>query len=373
MMPPRRKIPEFRVIITNTLPVARINVPVTMRLEDIKKIAPDFTFKAFLASPLEGGRDLPSQAEDTNGDGEPDTLIFLIDLEPEARREVAVRYEPKAPMRLTLGYDRRTFAGVFPELGGVAWESEKIVYRLKADFRATIQFAAKSEERLMLGEHIKGLQAGTDDPTGTPLEWSDCGGFGVWDGRRIYKPFNPTSSPRDFLRVLTRVISDGPVRSSVQVIYDNWLIGDKRIRLSSTLSITAGWGYSLNALRIDGGDGLKVAAMIPKRGTVVQDKDAGLLMAWDGENQTGFAVIFPTEAFVSFLDSPPIAPDVSGESYVVVLAPDVRGKVSYYLIGRRGIGSFEEFESAVKLISKSIAYPPEIKITPKPKVRRKRR
>ncbi|HID56011.1 TPA: DUF4861 domain-containing protein [Candidatus Poribacteria bacterium] len=369
MVPPRRKIPEFRVVITNPLPVARLNLPIAIRVEDIKKVAPDFTFKAFLVSPLEGGRDLASQAEDTNGDGEPDTLVFLIDLEPEARREVAVRYEPKAPMRLTLGYEKKTFAGIFPELEGLAWESEKTVYLMRADFRTTILFAPKSKEGLVLRDYLGALLS--NEETQVKLNWIRCGGFGIWDGKRVYKPFNPASSPEDSVRALTRVISDGPVRSSVQIVYDNWLIGGKGIRMSSTLSISAGRYYTLNTLKIAGGDGLKIAALIPKAGTVVRDKADGLLMAWDEEGRVGSAIIFPTEAFIQFLDLPPIVPKGETENVAVVLAPNVNGELSYYLIGREGLNSFEEFESAVKLIAKSIGYPPEVKITPKPQ-RRKR-
>ena len=370
MMPPRRKIPEFRVVITNPLPVARINLPIAMRVEDIKKVAPDFTFKAFLVSPLEGGRDLPSQAEDTNGDGKLDTLVFLIDLEPEARREVAVRYEPKAPMRLTLGYEKRTFAGIFPELEGMAWESEKTVYLMRADFRSTILFAPKSKEGLVLKDYLGAFLSNGE--TKVKLNWIRCGGFGIWDGQRIREPFNPANSPEDSVRTLTRVISDGAVRSSVQIVYDNWLVGEKRIRVSSTLSISASRYYTLNALKIEGGNGLKIAALIPKGGTVVRDKADGLLMAWDEESRTGSAVIFPTEAFVKFLDSPPIIPRDESENIAVVLAPNVNGELSYYLIGREGLNSFEEFESTVKLIAKSIASPPEVKITPKPQRRRRR-
>ena len=371
MMPSRRKIPEFRVVITNPLPVARINLPIAMKVEDIRKVAPDFTFKAFLVSPLEGGRDLPSQAEDTDGDGKLDTLVFLIDLEPEARREVAVRSEPKAPMRLTLGYEKRTFGGVFPELEGMAWESEKTVYLMRIDFRSTILFAPKSREGLVLKDYLGALLSNGEAKV--KLNWIKCGGFGIWNGQKVHEPFNPASSPEDSVRTFTRVISDGAVRSSVQIVYDNWLVGGKRIRVSSTLSISAGRYYTLNALKIDGGNGLKIAALIPKMGTVVRDKADGLLMAWDEESRTGAAVIFPAEAFVEFLDSPSIIPRDGSENVAVVLAPDVNGDLSYYLIGREGLNSFDEFESTVKLMAKSIASPPEVKIIPKPRRKRRRR
>ena len=76
---------------------------------------------------------------------------------------------------------------------------------------------------------------------------------------------------------------------------------------------------------------------------------------------------------MEFLDSPPIIPRDESENVAVVLAPDVNGDLSYYLIGREGLNSFDEFESTVKLMAKSIASPPEVKITPKPRRKRRRR
>ena len=80
-----RDIPQIQLTIQNTLPVKRTNVPVVLSLAELKEVASDFSFDAYLVvsghPPAE--IEIPSQADDTNYDGQKDELVFLVDLEPQ--------------------------------------------------------------------------------------------------------------------------------------------------------------------------------------------------------------------------------------------------------------------------------------------------
>lgn len=127
-----QKIPQVKITIRNTLPVQRENVPIVITLDELRKVADDFSFDAYLVVSGQPPVEIHSQADDTNYDGQKDELVFLVDLEPQETKTVTVRYSPNNPMSVTIGFTRRTRAGIFPELNGLAaLESELGAYVLK--------------------------------------------------------------------------------------------------------------------------------------------------------------------------------------------------------------------------------------------------
>ena len=127
-----QKIPQVTVTIRNTLPGERKSVPIVITLEELRNIAPDFSFDAYLVVSGQPPVEIHSQADDTNYDGQKDELVFLVDLKPHETKIATVRYSPNNPMSLTIGFTRRTHAGIFPELNGLAaLESELGAYLLK--------------------------------------------------------------------------------------------------------------------------------------------------------------------------------------------------------------------------------------------------
>lgn len=353
MMPKRGEIPEFRVIIENPLSVARTNVSVSIRLEDIRKVAPDFTFKAFLVSPLTGGEDAPSQADDTDGDGRPDTLVFMTNIEPEARAEFVVRYEPKAPMSFRLGYEQKTAAGVFPELGGVAVESDRTAYLLNNDHQAGMRVLLKEKPELVLSRIVAGE---TDD---LEVKWLDAGGFALTDGSTTYKPDSSDSA----IRYYTRVTAQGPIASTCQMIYQNWTAAGKTVDVEFSATAFANEHHSANNIRFLGDGILDVILNLPKLGESIKDKNDGILISWDNQNSIGLALIFDPDRFVQFTDE---------SDPGVVLSPNEKGEIDYFLLARGDFRSSEEFRTAVELSARFIRSPLTVKIMPKPEKRRKK-
>ena len=127
-----QKIPQVKLTVRNTLQIQRKNVPIVISLNELQRVAPDFSFDAYLVVSGQPPTEIDSQVDDTNYDGKKDELVFLVDLEPQETKEVSIRYSPDNPMSVTIGFTKRTRAGIFPELNGfAALESEFAAYLLK--------------------------------------------------------------------------------------------------------------------------------------------------------------------------------------------------------------------------------------------------
>ena len=156
-----QKIPQIKLTVRNTLQIQRKNVPIVISLNELQRFAPDFSFDAYLVVSGQPPTEIHSQTDDTNYDGKKDELVFLVDLEPQETKEVSIRYSPDNPMSVTIGFTKRTRAGIFPELNALAaLESELATYLLKHN--GSIQPYGKSGKLLFSVEPH--FQSYLDDP-----------------------------------------------------------------------------------------------------------------------------------------------------------------------------------------------------------------
>lgn len=135
-----QKISKIRLSIQNTLPIQRKKVPIVLTGAQLRKVNPDFTFKAYSVVTGKAAREvmIPAQADDLDYDGERDQLCFLLDLEPEETKEVSILYDPNVKATLTLDINKQTRAAIFPELRVVAaMESNLIAYLLEPNGAVT--------------------------------------------------------------------------------------------------------------------------------------------------------------------------------------------------------------------------------------------
>ena len=143
-----QKISKIRLSIQNTLPIQRKKVPIVLTGTQLRKVNPDFNFKAYSVVTGNAPREVmvPAQADDLDYDGVRDQLCFLIDLEPEETKEVSILYDPNVKATLTLDINKQTRAAIFPELDAVAaMESNLIAYLLKSN-GAFIAYGKKRSE-----------------------------------------------------------------------------------------------------------------------------------------------------------------------------------------------------------------------------------
>ena len=143
-----QNISKIRLSIQNTLPIQRKKVPIVLTGAQLRKVNPDFTFKAYSVVTGKAPREvmIPAQADDLDYDGERDQLCFLLDLEPEETKEISILYDPNVKATLTLDINKQTRAAIFPELDVVAaMESNLIAYLLKPN-GAFIAYGKKRAE-----------------------------------------------------------------------------------------------------------------------------------------------------------------------------------------------------------------------------------
>lgn len=211
-----------------------------------------------------GGKEVPSQLDDLDGDGIWDELAFQIDIERNSKVEVKVKWvsTDKAPY-----YPKRTHArlGVSgnndgkyssvtkefrPEswtarqqparyqLEGPCWENDKVGFRNFFDSRNANEVLGKLTNQMILdtlgqkGSSISSigswgmnvLQAG---PT------MGLGGIAlIHNGLPV--PLRYTTS------AFYREVSVGPVRSVLELVYEGWPVGDQNLNVKERISIWAG-------------------------------------------------------------------------------------------------------------------------------------
>ena len=362
-----RDIPQIQLTIQNTLPVKRVNVPIVLSLAELRQVASDFSFDAYLVvsglPPAE--TEIPSQADDTNYNGQKDELAFLIDLEPQETKSVTIRYAPDNQVSVTLGFTRRTRAGIFPELGGLAaLESEWVAYLLQPN--GSIDAYGKKTKGLFLDQFVRQMTSPSDSdeeiltPLFTTKETNNSSGFGLWDTDA--QTLIPFENQRDYVRVL----ADGPLRSVVQRITPNWVLPSNReISFTSTFSIYAGnqWGeHRIEAKGLGGGH--RIAIHLPNRGgTPFRNQKDGWVWSWETEanREMGFGVVFPADGFDAFQGS------WAGNAILMEL--DEHDEVFYRFASTLGaeeveIATQDAFEQYVQAMATEIRTPLVIRFTP---------
>ncbi len=143
-----QKTSRIKFSIQNTLPIERKNIPIVMTLDQLRKVNPDFTLKAFSVVTGKAPREamIPAQADDIDYDGERDQLVFLLDLDVEETKDISILYDPSVKATFTLDVNKQTRAGIFPELNAVAaLESDLIAYLIKPN-GAVVAYGKKREQ-----------------------------------------------------------------------------------------------------------------------------------------------------------------------------------------------------------------------------------
>ncbi|MBC8231679.1 DUF4861 family protein [bacterium] len=382
----RGKVPQLRLTIENPLPIKRTDVPVVLKLNELKKVADNFSLNMFRVTAADN-QDIPSQADDLDNDGIRDELVFLVDLEPQQTREIIIMYTPQQDktakpgspgyqnMTITVDYPKRVQAGLFPELRGIAWESELIMYRLPFNERTSVDVFCKEAKGLSFAQLISDIPTGrqTSMPTQPIGNWSGCGGFGLWDGKAVMSVDSQTY-------LYPRVIANGPIRTVVQLIFDNWKFRSDALKVTSTFSIFGGQQWSKHHLKIEGNSApIQIATGLPQRENInlIQDEKEGVIYTWGKQSnwsqsdELGLSIIYPTKYFASYKGNT-FTKGIENQipSHAVILNPDEKGQLQYYFMAdwnrsEDGAKAEQDFANRVKFTAAEINTPPIVKILPR--------
>lgn len=233
----------FSVSIKNTAALAKADVPVVLKL---KEYATE-TSKVKSAMVTINGAEVPCQLDDIDRDGIYDELCFLTDLKKHEKKLFTVtlyddgkprEYAPRTYSELLLRNPKVKIKnkhniylkemtvdrGVDPYQSvhhhGIAFESELVAFRIYFDHRQTVDAYGKFHKQL----EIKDTQFYTDADQKAAGYGDDVLWVGSSYGVGALRGWNGTNQLmlEDVDSRTQRVIAQGPVRSIVELVDENW-------------------------------------------------------------------------------------------------------------------------------------------------------
>ncbi len=212
----------------------------------------------------------------------------------------------------------KTFCRYVPERkDDFAWENDKIAFRMygKAleltpkEMGYGIDVWVKRASRLILNERYKRGEYHVDHGDGL-----DYYHVGVSLGAGRMMPYFNDSIYYSGNYVNYKILDNGPLRSTFQLMYDEWEVAGRRVKVINTISLDA--GSQLNKVEVNYSYGNDTAALpvvvgIIKRndpGTMLLDEQKGIMGYWEPEHgQDG------TTAVGSIILSPLVKMKVTNE------------------------------------------------------------
>jgi len=351
------RVEVLKLSITNPTDETRLYENIVINIADLKRIAPDFKAGDVIvttsdASTLEEDArtlqtiELPSQADDLDGDNKYDELAFQIELNPKQTRIVTVAYGDAATMqRLRSVYPKRTAAKFTMKFDGLGWESEANAWRIYFDKRNAIDFFGKRRPGLYLEmfgapEYVYHWES----PLGRDIyrigDAIGIGGVAALVDGKVVKVSDVTDRK-------WRIISAGPVRVIVELTYKGWKVGGREVNLTSRMTQWAGKHGFEHRVTADGADGLTLVTGIVRQPGLEEKvfaptaSEPALVRAWWGhqveeeglpataihmlpDQNLGLAIIAPGRESKVVADDP---------LNLLVQPQFINGKASWYVLG----------------------------------------
>jgi unsaturated chondroitin disaccharide hydrolase len=293
---PRIKV--LKLSITNPTNELRLAEDVVVSVTELKKIAPDFKAGDAIVTASDATTvkedaqtlqtiELPSQADDLDGDNKFDELAFQIDLKPKQTRIVTIAYGDTATIqRLRTNYPKRTAAKFTMKFDGLGWESEASAWRIYFDKRNAIDIWGKRRPGLYLEmfgapEYVYHWES----PLGRDIyRIGDAIGIGavaaLVDGKVV--------KVSDVAERKWRIISAGAVRVIVELTYKGWKVAGREVNLTSRMTQWAGEHGFEHRVTAEGADDLKLVTGIVRQPGLQENvfepttTEPALVRAWWG-------------------------------------------------------------------------------------------
>ena len=268
-------IKVLKLAVTNPGAEARPAANVVLPVSALRAIASDFAAGAVIVTTSDAASlaqdaatlqtvELPSQADDLDGDGKWDELAFQIDLKPGQTRIVTLAYgDAPTIQRLRSQYPKRTDARFAVHYEGPGWESEETAWRIYFDKRNAIDLFRKRRPGLYLDlfaspEYVYHQES----PFGRDIYGigKALGVAGI--GALVEGKVTPVADVADRK---WRVISAGPVRAILEFEYTGWKIGARTVDLVSRITQWAGEHGFEHRVTVRNGEGVTLVTGIPNK------------------------------------------------------------------------------------------------------------
>jgi unsaturated rhamnogalacturonyl hydrolase len=234
--------------VTNPLPVARKRETVALARAEIARLQPTADFKALLVTDA-AGRPVLSQLVDTDGDAEPDELVFQTDLGARETKTFKLRTGARAPAARG---DFKVYGRFVRErYDDFAWENDLVAHRVygpaletaakEAMVSSGIDVWVKRTPHLVANDWYLTGDYHRDHGEGADFyavgKSRGCGGLGLWSGGRL-------APSRNF--VVSRVLASGPIRLIFELSYAPWEVAPGlRVAESRRITLDAGTPWNL--------------------------------------------------------------------------------------------------------------------------------
>jgi unsaturated chondroitin disaccharide hydrolase len=271
----RSRIKVIKVSVTNPTSETRLAEDIVINVPELQRIDADFKAGDVIvttsnAATLEEDArtlettELPSQADDLNGDRKLDELAFQIDLLPKQTRIVTIAYgDPATIARLRSNYLPQTHAKFTMRFDGLGWESNINAWRIYFDKRNAIDLFGKRRPGLYLElfgqpEYIYHEES----PFGRDIykigDALGIGAVGALVDDKVVKA-------ADVAERRWNIISTGPVRAIVEVGYKGWNINGHLVDLTSRMTIWAGERGFEHRIASKNAEGITFVTGLPRK------------------------------------------------------------------------------------------------------------
>lgn len=250
--------------LSNPAGIARVNELVAIPWEKIQGIMPGIDSGDFVVMDPSSKVEIKYQLEYL-GNENIQHLLLQVNLKPHGTTVLEIRQGRPGTV------EPKTFCRYVPEReDDFAWENDKIAFRMygkaletKIDNAKGMDVWTKRTDKLIINKWYKKDDYHVDHGDG--VDYYDVGmTLGAGDNA----PFLNDSIwfPKNYTRY--RILDNGPLRCTFELIYDGWKVGDQMVGLVKTISLDAGAQLNkVNAHYSFAGDGtLDVVVGIVKRG-----------------------------------------------------------------------------------------------------------
>ena len=275
--------------VRNPAGVARIAETIVLPADELRRLLAVNDVRRVHVVDEPSGRDLLTQAVDTNDDGTFDELVLQVDVGPSETRRLTLSVGDR---RVPRGEDFRAYGRFVRERrDDFAWENDRVAHRMYGAALETwaqepltssaVDVWCKRTRRLVINDWYMVDDYHRDNGEGGDFYSAGrsrgCGGDGLWVGGRLHPSANFRAS---------RVLANGPIRVMFELVYEAWDAGGTRV--SETKRITLDAGEHLNRFEsrygIEGSSGgLSHAAGIKVNPGSARalDRAKGILRTWE--------------------------------------------------------------------------------------------
>jgi len=351
---------------------ARGRETIALSGSELAKLAVGFELKKALLVDA-GGRPVLSQLVDTNGDDEPDELVFQADFAPAEVKRFNLRLGQRRPVAAA---DYKVYGRFVRERhDDFVWENDLVAHRMYGPDLETfakeplvssgIDTWAKRTPKLVVNEWYM-----TDDYHQDAGQGADfygvgksrgCGGVGVWVGGKLYTSRNFTHS---------RVLANGPIRLIFELSYAPWEVPGGHVSETKRVILDAGMPFNRFESTFTGSKGaLSIGIGIAKHpgGALQLDARSRAMRVWEPVKDTQGTASGNLGCAVVLSPSAPLDAQASELDYLAVTPTDSAGQLAYRVGSAwdRGghVRDADAWAKTVEGVAAKLAVPLQVQVT----------